>query len=374
PVWWQGAANWTTFNTVPEFAAALQSRLTPAAPVATEGAFTDPTPFAVEPEYAAESAPSDASAASTASALGEMSTAASPLTATELIAQAGATSERDESAGSMFGTSFGEASTTEPETTRLFDATTEHAAVAVDADAAATETGATFDADPDAVAVEAEPTPEVAAPGSYLAGTEGSIDVGDDVVDAIVVDPSQSEEPSTVAPIDSPTFDSPNLEPVSLAPITLGGSIPSDDSGTAEAATAESATADLDAVYAQLVERAQPYVDEQTRVAALNDTLASLLTRALATLGHSVNSHQESNGYHVFALSDAQGAPFSLAATQVPYAASVAEAIERPIGIHVDRGGRASAYLYLGDYLDQGDAGDSLFARHLAAVIHAASR
>ena len=372
PVWWQGAANWTTFNTVPEFAAALQARLAPApatpaeaaspaesapaseaAPTA-ESSFTTPETFAV----GAESPGTEAS-------IGEVGAAASALTATELIAQAGATGgEATEGPGELYGASFDDASAgEEPETTRLFDATNDQA-------------------------IEAEPSAEVAAPESYLSGTAGAIDVGDDVVDAFVVDDSgdvleAGTGTATIEPVASPTFDAPDLQPVTLEPITLGsgataGAAEGTGSGYGAAddviESSIGATEDLDAVYAELVASAQPYVDEQTRVAALNDTLASLLTRALTALGHSVNSHQESNGYHVFALQDPQGAPFSLAATQIPYAASVAEAIERPVGVHVDRGGRASAYLYLGDYLDRGEEGDSLFGRHIAAIIHAASR
>ncbi|HPB46467.1 MAG TPA: DUF4339 domain-containing protein [Microthrixaceae bacterium] len=308
PVWWQGAANWIAFDSVAEFAGALQQRLQPAAPAPAPTPSADPA-ATLDPGGTQESA-------------------------------------------SAFAAEPTIEPTIEPaiETTRLFDAD------ATIQDPAAS--GSSFGSSPVA-------EPVTTGPGLFESPDLAPVDL----------DPIVLADPNPVsafgAPVDAVPVDAvPIIEPLAAAPIAEPATEPVIEAIVEP--TSSSADSDLDAVFSELQARAQPFVDEQTRVAALNDTLSAMVRTAAEHLGHQVVAHDESNGYHMFGLRDASGTPFSLAVTQVPYADTVAEAVARPVGVHVDRGGRASAYLYLGDYLDSMD--QALLDRHIAAIIHAAGR
>lgn len=316
PVWWQGAANWTTFDTVPEFASALHTRLNPA---------PAPAPY-VEAAPVVEAAPQAEAFTSPTAFSSDPTIGAAPVAEPEPESAFAAPLESADS-------------------TRLFDSSPAQ--------------------DP---AIADEPVSAFAV-DSGTAGDLGSEVIAAELDDTVPVAAEIIED----APAGS-AFAAPTLAPITLDPIELVDTASADSPDVITPFAEPTAGDDLDALFADLVSRAQPFVDEQTKVAGLNDTVSSLIRSAAESLGHRVNSHEETNGYHMFSLSDSNGSPFSLAVTQIPYADTVDEAIARPVGVHVDRGGRASVHLFLGDYLGGGDEAEALFAHHLSAIIHAAGR
>ena len=65
--------------------------------------------------------------------------------------------------------------------------------------------------------------------------------------------------------------------------------------------------------------------------------------------------------------------PFEAPATiEIPAIAPQGTGTERPIACFVDRAGRASGGLFVGDYLTDDGTDQALFTKHLASVVNAA--
>lgn len=309
PVWWQGAVNWSPFNSNAELAAALTTRLTPA---------PAPAP-APEPQVATQSP--------------FAATTSSPFS-----------SPAPSESTSVFGSpaSFEQPVTFEAPVTSPFEApaTIEIPAAAATFDAAApevTDPTPTFETASTAVTYDA-PTTGFDAPAAADAPVAVEIPVAEAA-------PVVSDVPEVIVP-DEPVVAVPSLQ--------LGDA------------------AELESTFASLTERSSAFDAEVARAAALDNTIAGLVRQALGELGFSIDESLTSDDYHSFRLSEPGGAVASLAIQRVPAAIDVAAATERPIACFVDRAGRASVGLFVGDYLTDDGTDQALFTKHLASVVNAA--
>lgn len=317
PVWWQGAVNWSPFNTNAELAGALEARLAPVpapapapAPVietaspfaaSTASPFSSPSP--------SESTPLFGSPATFEQPVTFDAPAASPF---EAPAPAAAPFEAPAPAAVPFEA---------PAPAATFEAP---APVSYD-------TASTFEAPAAPVTFDA-PTATFDAPVAVEAPVSTEVSVVSDVPEVIVPD-----------------------EPVVVAPsLQLGD------------------TSQLESTFATLTERSAAFDAEVARSASLDETLAGLVRQALGELGFTIDESLTSDDYHSFRLSEPGGAVASLAIQRVPATISVAASVERPIACFVDRAGRASVGLFVGDYLTDDGTDQALFTQHLASVVNAA--
>lgn len=337
PVWWQGAVNWSPFNSTPELASALDARLAPAPAPAPP---VEATPFA-QPAMSPFSTPAPSESATPFSSPNAFDTPAA-------------------SATSVF------------ETPATFDAP---AASAPAAFAAPTsfEAPATFESP---TAFEAPGTFD--APTSFEAPAPVTFDA------PLAAEPAAFEQPATYEPagFEQPaTFDAPVTYDAPVAVDTTDETpvvtdvpevIVPDEPAVAAPTLQLGDSSELAATFAQLTERAAAFDAEVARAAALDDTLAGVVRQALGELGFTIEDTQTSDDYHSFRLSEPDGATASLAIQRVPAAIDVAAAVERPVACFVDRSGRASVGLFVGDYLTEDGTDQALFTRHLASIVDAA--
>lgn len=128
----------------------------------------------------------------------------------------------------------------------------------------------------------------------------------------------------------------------------------------------------LRSTFADLTARGAAYAEEESRAAGLDEQFAVMVAHALTELGYGIDERQSSGEYHSFRLTAPDGAVASVAVERLGTASSVAAAVERPVMCFVDRGGRASARLFVGDYVANGGQDVDLLRRHLASIVDAA--
>lgn len=319
PVWWQGEVNWVPFNTNEQLMSALQARQTPPPPAVTS----------YEPVTAATpaAAPADAPAPSPFAP----SPFAAPVEpAAPLVFETPTTFEAPVGNGSFAPDRNGNGTPAAP----------------APAEPLAPEPVSAYE--------PAAPMPVVELPQP----TYATVDAAAPTIETPVA--SYADAPATFVPQPEPVPE-PTPEP---APVVL----PEPEPPT----LALGDPASLQATFADLSARGAAYAEEEHRAAGLDEQFATLVGQALAELGFAIDDRQSSGDYHSFRLTAPDGSVASVAVERLPAASTVAAVVERPVMCFVDRGGRASARLFVGDYVANGGQNVDLLRAHLASIVHAA--
>lgn len=327
PVWWQGAVNWSPFDSTPELSAALQ----PPEPA--------PAPAPIAPQQAQD-------------------------------------------VPSFGGPTFQEPQPTVT-TASVFETATSPSTFEAPAAAATFETPAVFETPASSLfaAPQPQPAPEpvstpVSSPFETVVPTEAPATAIFEVPSAFV-----PAEPS------GPTFDASTASPTEAVPMVVVPETTTYDLTNASAAAPApvdavivTATgldlgdpADLASTFAALTSRSEAFDADAARAANLDSTVGTMVADSAVALGLTILETTPNDDYHTLRLSEPDGSPVALAFQRVPAALSVAAAVERPLACFVDRRSRATVGIFLGDYLGaDGSIDQALFTRHLASIIAAA--
>lgn len=328
PVWWPGAEGWTAFNANPTLVSLLDARMRPAEPAYTPTA----EPTYTEPTYSPAAYTPAAEPAYTEPTYTEPTYAEPTYTADQSYVPDTGGSDVVTPAGPAYETPVASPFETAAQYTAPAPAAEQPFAPA--AVQAATPDAGGYDSAQTAAAglFESAPTAEQSATWSN----------GD-----TAWNPAPDAE-ATPAAVSEPTAHQRGL--------VLGD------------------PATLTETFSQLQSRYSAHVAEAARSAKLDDTLADTVNVAVKDLGFEVDTHALTDTHHTFALAAPDGSPANLSIGRVPASPTLAAAIEQPLSITVEHDGSASTGLFLGDYLDASDGLDAnLLARHVAAVVHAAT-
>lgn len=331
PVWWQGAVNWAPFSSNEQLVSAVEARRTPPPPVA---AAPTTSPFAPAAEPAAPMA------------FQSPATLEVPAAAPAAFAPAAFDAPVSNGASTSYDAAEAYEAPVTYEPAATHDAPASFEAPVTFEPAATYEPAAAYEAP-----VVYDPAPAADLPSAVAATT---------AVPVVEV-PDAAYSAGFDAPAAPVILPEPEPAPVVLPePEPVGPSLALGD------------PEQLRSTFTDLTARSAAFAEEEGRAAGLDEQFASMVAAAVTDIGFVIDERQSSGEYHSFRLTAPDGSVASLAVERLPSGSSVAAVVERPVMCFVDRGGRASARLFVGDYVANGGQDVDLLRGHLASIVDAA--